>query len=84
MIVCYEIQMFMAIALMSETVPDSSVVNYALIGGLVGALGYFGKSLGQKVSLNNNRLKISSSGTVVDIDAKDSDEKPVHSPAEGE
>lgn len=77
-IACYEVQLFMAIALSSDNAPDSDVVNYAIVGGLGVLLGYFFKSGWQKASLNKNGLKINASGDVTNIDSEkeDSNETP--------
>ena len=57
--------------------PEPDVAVTGIVELIAPYIGYCALQLGLKASLNKNKLKIGTDGTVVNIDAEDSDEKAI-------
>ena len=64
------------VAVFAGLAPEPDVAVTGIVELIAPYIGYCALQLGLKSSLNKNKLKIGTDGTVVNIDAEDSDEKP--------
>lgn len=64
-------------AVFAGLAPDPDVAVTGIVELIAPYIGYCALQLGLKASLNKNKLKIGTDGTVVNIDAADSDEKAI-------
>jgi len=65
-------------AVFAGLAPDPDVAVTGIVELIAPYIGYCALQLGLKASLNKNKLKIGTDGTVVNIDAADSDEGPIN------